>query len=425
MTHDPDGLPDGVELYTFDAGGEVVVRDERGARSLGPGGDLLPFIDDGQFARYFIGDAQDLARAAEQRHVQAGRGRPAQRVHAARARAASTSSSSLGHASCGLYDAERGRVAALRLAPGTHGPHPGACCRTRSATGPARPLLILAANTGFGIDHEDYAITAAQAARARRRRPPGLAKALRGAGRPARRRRADDWRDTARDRPAPGSRTGWRHRVMICPHCARDLGTSSGAGDAARYCKRHFAFEPKANKLRLHDLKVRKLADRLSDNGRPSATRSPSSGTPRPARPLAAAKTPLSGCGCGLSVLGCRRGRHDPLVGQADSERSAACCSASAVVVVLAYVLLVRGSLAGCGARPPIDPPVPLGEFRDMILRRWRRGVRQQLPHDLVDEETGAPRPAIAQPRARAGLPGPVGRSRACGVNGVAEDVAR
>jgi hypothetical protein len=58
MARDPVDLPGGVELYTFGAGGEVVVHDERGATPLGPGPDLLPFIDDGQFARYFIGDAK-------------------------------------------------------------------------------------------------------------------------------------------------------------------------------------------------------------------------------------------------------------------------------------------------------------------------------------------------------------------------------
>jgi hypothetical protein len=189
MARDPEGLPDGVELYSFDPGGEVVVRDERGTRTLGPGADMLPFIDDGQFARYFIGDAKTSPERPSNATVKLGIVAP----HSAftpHAHAGEHFVLSLGHASCGLHDAARDRVVRLRLAPGTMVRIP-ALLPHSFGNRAARPLLILAANTGFGIDHEDYAITAAQA---RERGDTGLTAALEAlaAGAPAR----AGWRDT-------------------------------------------------------------------------------------------------------------------------------------------------------------------------------------------------------------------------------------
>ena len=173
MARDPVELPGGVELYTFGADGEVVVRDGRGTERLGPGSDLLPFIDDGQFARYLIGDAKTSPERPSNATYKLGLVAP----HSAftpHAHAGEHFVLSLGHASCGLYDAARGRVTALRLAPGTMVRIP-AMLPHSFGNRAARPLVILAANTGFGIDHEDYAITAEQA---RERGDTDLATAL-------------------------------------------------------------------------------------------------------------------------------------------------------------------------------------------------------------------------------------------------------
>ena len=170
---DPVELPRGVEVYTFGAGGAVVVRDEHGARALGPGSDLLPFIDDGQFARYFVGDAKTSPERPSNATYKLGMVAP----HSAftpHAHAGEHFVLSLGHASCGLHDPERARVTTLRLAPGTMVRIP-AMLPHSFGNRAARPLLILAANTGFGIDHEDYAITAEQA---RERGDADLAAAL-------------------------------------------------------------------------------------------------------------------------------------------------------------------------------------------------------------------------------------------------------
>jgi mannose-6-phosphate isomerase-like protein (cupin superfamily) len=188
MALDPVALPSGVELYSFGADGTVVVTGERGPEPLGPGPDLLPFIDDGQFARYFIGDAKTSPERPSNATFKLGLVAP----HSAftpHAHGGEHFVLSLGHASCALHDA--GRVTTLALAPGVLVRIP-AMMPHSFGNRAGSPLVILAANTGYGIDHEDYAITAEAA---RERGDDELATAL-----------------AALDgRAAP--QTGWRERV--------------------------------------------------------------------------------------------------------------------------------------------------------------------------------------------------------------------
>ena len=69
---------------------------------------------------------------------------------------------SLGYASCGLYDVGAESTVRVALTPGTLIRIP-ALMPHSFGNRAGSELLILAANTGFGIDHEDYAITAADA----------------------------------------------------------------------------------------------------------------------------------------------------------------------------------------------------------------------------------------------------------------------
>src|SRR4030095_6557923 len=66
---------------------------------------------------------------------------------------------SLGYAACGLYDERTDSPVLVRLGPGTLIRIP-ALLPHSFANRAGGPLLILAANSGYGIDHEDYAITA-------------------------------------------------------------------------------------------------------------------------------------------------------------------------------------------------------------------------------------------------------------------------
>ncbi|WP_236788547.1 cupin domain-containing protein [Amycolatopsis sp. GM8] len=154
-------MPAGVELYSFAPDGEVTLTDRAGARKLGPDAEFLRFIDDGQFARYFIGDAKTSPERPSNATYKLGIVAP----HSAftpHAHGGEHFVLSLGHAECALYDASVNRAVTLRLGPGEMLRIPELMPHS-FANRAGRPLQILTANTGFGIDHDDYAITAEDA----------------------------------------------------------------------------------------------------------------------------------------------------------------------------------------------------------------------------------------------------------------------
>lgn len=182
---------------------------------------------------------------------------------------------------------------------------------------------------------------------------------------------------------------------MICPHCSRNLLYKQRGRKRCGYCRQEFAFEPKTNKLHLHDLKVRKLADRLSDSKRLRYTVTQLwYGCAR--KLLGETKTPLAGCGCFVFVIGAAVFGVVAGLGGVNSNNMGGVLLGIGVVIVLAYVLLVvlRGRLK---REAEVRPAVPLGEFRDMILRRWAE-VYRGLPASMIDEEM-ATAPAVANPR--------------------------
>lgn len=185
--HPPGGdteLPPGVEVYSFPADGAAIRRTRTGVAE--PDG-FLPFIDSGQQARYFIGDAATSPERPSNATYKLGVVRP----HSAftpHSHGGEHFVLSLGYASCGLFDAgseATGRAVRVTLTPGTLIRIP-AMMPHSFANRAGNNLLILAANTGYGIDHEDYAITAesaekraADARGAAEHDFPALAKALR------------------------------------------------------------------------------------------------------------------------------------------------------------------------------------------------------------------------------------------------------
>lgn len=52
---------------------------------------------------------------------------------------------------------------------------------------------------------------------------------------------------------------------MICPHCQKNLRHRERGGRTCSSCKRVFALEPKDNTLRLHDVRMRKLIEKLGN----------------------------------------------------------------------------------------------------------------------------------------------------------------
>jgi hypothetical protein len=53
---------------------------------------------------------------------------------------------------------------------------------------------------------------------------------------------------------------------MICPHCSRSLKQKERGNRTCQYCHKKFALDPKENPLRLHDLRVKALDEKLSEN---------------------------------------------------------------------------------------------------------------------------------------------------------------
>lgn len=52
---------------------------------------------------------------------------------------------------------------------------------------------------------------------------------------------------------------------MICPHCAQNLLHRERGGRRCSKCRREFALEPKESPFGLHDVRIRKLVERLQD----------------------------------------------------------------------------------------------------------------------------------------------------------------
>ncbi|MFC9859214.1 MULTISPECIES: cupin domain-containing protein [unclassified Streptomyces] len=156
-------LPEGVELYHLRPDGSIELADRDGARLLGPEREFLRFIDDGKFAHYLVGDATTSPERPSNATVKLGVVGP-RSAFTPHAHGGEHFVLSLGHAACGLYDADRDRVTDIPLTPGTLIRIPEMMPHSFANRGTG-PLTILAANTGYGIDHEDYAITAGEAER--------------------------------------------------------------------------------------------------------------------------------------------------------------------------------------------------------------------------------------------------------------------
>jgi hypothetical protein len=154
-------LPDGVELFRLGSDGSATVTTARGPRRLDRDPGLLRFIDDGQRAHYLIGDQDSGPQRPAQATVKLGVVAPhsAFRPHV---HGAEHVVLSLGHASCTLADA--GRRVELALPPGCMVRIP-AMLPHAFGNRAGDPLLIVAANTGLGVAHEDYAVVAEEASR--------------------------------------------------------------------------------------------------------------------------------------------------------------------------------------------------------------------------------------------------------------------
>jgi hypothetical protein len=157
-----------------------------------------------------------------------------------------------------------------------------------------------------------------------------------------------------------------------CPHCAKNLQRKQRVGAKCSSCRKAFALDPKENSVLLHDLRVRGLADRLSDGGRLWYTVAQFH--------HAAARKPA-------------RARRKSIIGN-----SIAVILFGGIAIALLFVqpafailpgLLAAGNaiavLVRLAGRRRIILPMSRMEVRRDIIRRWRN-VYQSDPPGLVDE---------------------------------------
>ncbi|MFF2348526.1 hypothetical protein ACFVVL_01975 [Kitasatospora sp. NPDC058115] len=180
---------------------------------------------------------------------------------------------------------------------------------------------------------------------------------------------------------------------MICPHCEKSLLQRQRPRRRCSYCHKEFALEPKVDGPGLHDLRIRKVTAKLSDEGRLTVT----SGQ--------------------LNYALQHRGRP-PQRFRGDKARAAGRIGFGVIGLVIAVaaidtglsplIVLVALLLIGLGIRQVMlsdvpAPPTPVSSrwteevFRRTVLDRWRH-VYGTLPPGLVEDALVRPGPVPADP---------------------------
>ncbi|MFB8238678.1 hypothetical protein ACFC58_19200 [Kitasatospora purpeofusca] len=59
---------------------------------------------------------------------------------------------------------------------------------------------------------------------------------------------------------------------MICPHCSKNLIQRERTERRCSFCRKEFALDPKLDGIGLHDVRIRKVTEKLSDQGRLAVT---------------------------------------------------------------------------------------------------------------------------------------------------------
>ena len=173
---------------------------------------------------------------------------------------------------------------------------------------------------------------------------------------------------------------------MICPNCRNSLLAKQRGGRKCSICKHRFAFDPKTNPLRLHDLRMRDLIGTLGGKGREGQP--PLAYTVDQLRYAASrkilAKRTSSGSGIGCAIAALVVGGGFVTVAVANGGGSMAALAAVPVVILLVGVL-VRARLGWFPGHPVSRP-----RFARM-LTSWQqvygeppRGLLPDLPAQVV-----------------------------------------
>ncbi|PWV85927.1 hypothetical protein SAMN05421630_10235 [Prauserella marina] len=182
---------------------------------------------------------------------------------------------------------------------------------------------------------------------------------------------------------------------MICPHCQRDLKRKERSDYRCYYCRRQFALEPKEGDIVMHDVRVRKLADKLSDGGRLRYT--------LPQLWYAAARgrlrDPVDTAGViGCTVVGLSVFVQLPIA-VISSFDWGLILSAVLIMVgvwIVTYLVLKFALVPWCKRNGKVPMPEELEKFRSRV-RRWEVVYREPPPR--MADETNLVVPEIAEPR--------------------------
>lgn len=206
---------------------------------------------------------------------------------------------------------------------------------------------------------------------------------------------------------------------MICPHCATDLQRKQRSGHRCSRCRRQFAFDPKDNPLQLYDIRLRKLAEALSDPGLPGAA--PLGYTADQLHFAAMRKVLAAGPSQGSGWLGCAVAvavfGGVLIVGTLMADLPAVFVPAILIVAVVAGLLVATH---GATAKRRRHPGLPISRPRfHALLTEWQRVYSAWPPGMLPPQPASVvwppvpPRavlfctdPAIVTFLAAAGVPG-------------------
>ncbi|MEV4141148.1 hypothetical protein AB0J72_54415 [Dactylosporangium sp. NPDC049742] len=175
---------------------------------------------------------------------------------------------------------------------------------------------------------------------------------------------------------------------MICPHCTANLKRTERTGKKCGKCRKSFVFEPKENPLALHDVKVRRLTGKLSeDNHWYTVTQLWYAAARKTNK---AANDGTAGCGVVVPLL---IGTILLAVGVFGDVLPLTIVGGALLTIGIVIVVL---RLAGVLKRE-VAVKMPLDQFRKEILGGWSR-IYLKPPGGIIDEAHVRPGPPPQQP---------------------------
>ncbi|MEV0044166.1 hypothetical protein AB0H60_11890 [Nocardia rhamnosiphila] len=178
---------------------------------------------------------------------------------------------------------------------------------------------------------------------------------------------------------------------MICPHCAKSLLRRERTGRRCPACRREFALEPKESPARMHDLRMRRLAEKLSDGRglRYTPTQLWYAATRRDVPSVDRDYHAALGWTCGIIFVGAFVCLVTGLVPVLPG-------IGTGVLLLIVIPLLLTFAKPWFRRRTTVRIPVTPREFRTGVFDRWAQ-IYGGPPSGMVTEDIALP--AVRQPR--------------------------